>query len=210
MQMLDMLQLLKGLSRRNFQTTRLLLNRWTGEEDALLLGRYEELGPAWTVISMGIRSRSPMECRRRWLILSGALEGLNAEEYRLVYVEGYERLNKRLVRVPMERIVASPFAKLASMIDQVRFRSQRKKGGWSQIERLAVWQGLDQYGPNWQLIADKMQYRTPQQCRNLMLRRFVSLGLFDKCLPEYKKYAQSLQTEDLDDGPMEPVAEGAK
>jgi hypothetical protein len=142
-------------------------------EDELLTNRYDELGPAWTVLSLGLQSRSPIECRRRWLIISGALEELSPENYKLIYEEGYERHNGRLIKVPKERIVAGPFARLAAAVEPVRFRSERRRGGWQQSEYMAVQEGLEQYGPRWDFIAKRMQYRTGRQCRNMMQRRYI-------------------------------------
>lgn len=164
-----------------------LLGRWSETEDQLLLNKYAELGPAWTVLSLAIASRSPVECRRRWLMLSGSLEGLGPEARRLVYEEGYEWHQGRLIKIPMERVVAGPMAKLAAGIPPVRFRSQRRKGGWCQMERVAVQEGLEQYGPNWKLIAAKLQYRSPTQCRNMMLRRSILWNLdIARRLPQVK------------------------
>lgn len=162
---------------RSLHFSRLSLSsRWTAAEDALLLKRYEELGPAWTALSLGIQSRSPTECRRRWLLLSGTLEGLTALERTLVYNEGYEKHDGQLIKIPQERIVAGPFAKMAAAIEPVRFRTQRKRGGWTPQEVMAVREGYEQYGPRWDCIARKLQYRTGTQCRNMMRNRFIAWG----------------------------------
>lgn len=160
-------------TRRYLHASALRLHRWTTAEDGLLRSKYTELGPAWTLLSLSLNSRSPVECRRRWLSLSGALEGLSPEARRLVYEEGYEFHQGRLIRIPMEQIVPGPFSKLAASIERVRFRSQRRLLGWGTMERLAVREGYEQYGPNWSFIARRLQFRTGRQCRNMMLRRHV-------------------------------------
>lgn len=171
---------------RFFRSSSVLFGRWTAAEDQLLLQRYDELGPAWTLLALGIRSRSPIECRRRYLQVSGALEKLTPKQHDLIYNEGYELHpdGTTLVKVPMERIVAGPFAKLAAAVEPVRFRRERRKRGWSQMERLAVQEGVEQYGPNWSLIARKLQFRSATQCRNMMIRRVIKFDegrLFKAC-----------------------------
>ena len=162
---------------RSFRTSAALLGRWTTAEDQLLLQKYRKFGPAWTVLALEITSRSPIECRRRYLQISGALENLTPAQHQLIYTEGYELHpdGRTIIKVPMERIVAGPFAKLAAMVEPVRFRRERRKKGWSQLERIAVQEGVEQYGPNWRLIAEKLQFRTPMQCRNMMIRRAIKL-----------------------------------
>jgi hypothetical protein len=159
---------------RNFHASPMLSGRWTSSEDALILKEYAKLGPAWTALSFSVLGRSPIECRRRWLTLSGTLTTLSPQARQLVYTEGYEEHSGRLIKVPMERIVASPFAKLAAMVQPVRFRGERKRGGWSKEEIMAVQEGVLQYGPRWNFIAEKLQYRTGRQCRNMMQRRFIA------------------------------------
>ncbi|PJF19097.1 hypothetical protein PSACC_01065 [Paramicrosporidium saccamoebae] len=161
---------------RTFHASRLALSRWTGAEDATIMAKYEELGPAWTVLSLSVPSRSPIECRRRWLTLNGAMTNLPETDRRLVYNDGYELHNGRLIKIPMERISAGPFAKLVAMVKPVRFRRDRKRGGWSKEEIMAVQEGVEQYGPRWNFIAAKLQYRTGRQCRNMMQSRFISWG----------------------------------
>lgn len=160
-------------TRRYLHSSALRLHRWTATEDEMLKRKYTELGPAWTLLSLSLNSRSPVECRRRWLSLSGALENLPSETRRLVYEEGYELHQGRLIKIPMEQIVPGPFAKLAASIERVRFRSQRRLLGWGTMERLAVREGYEQYGPNWSFIARRLQFRTGRQCRNMMLRRHI-------------------------------------
>lgn len=166
------------LIRRSLHASAPRLHRWTAAEDELLASKHAELGPAWTLLSLSLNSRSPVECRRRWLHLSGALEGLSPPLRRLVYEEGYEVHQGRLIRIPMEQIVPGPFTRLAASVTRVQFRSQRRLAGWGTMERLAVREGYEQYGPNWSFIARRLQFRTGRQCRNMMLRRHIeSIGL---------------------------------
>lgn len=168
---------LRQLILRQFHNSRVSLSsRWTAAEDTLLLKRYEEFGPAWTVLALGIRSRSPTECRRRWLTVTLTVKELDPEERRLVYEEGYEKHGDQLVKVPQERILPGPFAMLAATIKKVRFRSQRKLGGWTNEEIMTVQEGYEQNGPRWDLIAKRMQFRTGRQCRNMMQKRFIEWG----------------------------------
>jgi hypothetical protein len=88
--------------------------------------------------------------------------------------------NGKLVKIPMENIVAGPFHKLAAAIPPVRFRSQRKRSGWGTLERLAVREGYEQYGPNWSLIARRLQYRTATQCRKMMMNQFIEYAFSDE------------------------------
>lgn len=159
---------------RAFHASCMLQHRWVASEDALLLEKYKELGPAWTLLSLSIRSRSPTECRRRYLTISGKLEGLSPAEHKLVYEDGYEMHNGLLIKIPQERIVSSPFARLAAAIPPVRFRSLRRRQGWTPMEIMAVQEGFEQYGPRWDVIARRLQYRTDRQCRNMMQRRFIT------------------------------------
>lgn len=158
---------------RGFHASRRLFGRWTEAEDKIILDTYEELGPAWTVLAFKVNSRSPVECRRRWLTLTNALTDLSPEERRLVYEDGYEFHNGRLIKIPMENIVASPFAKMAAAVEPARFRGQRKREGWSLMERMALREGFETVGAQWNLIAEKIQFRTGVQCRNMMQRQFI-------------------------------------
>lgn len=159
---------------RHFHTSGVSFGRWTLAEDTTLLKKYEELGPSWTVMALSLQSRSPTECRRRWLNLSGTLEGLPKDIRRLVYEEGYEMHSGRLIKIPVERIVSGPFKRLAAAVEPVRFRGERRRKGWSPTERMAVQEGFEQYGPRWDFIAKSLQFRTGRQCRNMMLRRYVN------------------------------------
>lgn len=158
---------------RYFHASLKRFGRWTAAEDELLLQKHKEFGPAWTALSLEVISRSPTECRRRWLTISGALENLSDTERKLIYEDGYEKYGNQLIKIPQERIVAGPFAKLAAAVEPVGFRSQRRQVGWGTMERLAVREGYEQYGPSWTFIARKLQYRTGRQCRNMMMRRYV-------------------------------------
>lgn len=169
---------------RSFHNSALRFGRWTAAEDTLLQEKYQELGPAWTILSLFIKSRSPIECRRRWLMLSGSLTGLNEAERKLVYEDGYDKVGDQMVLFPMEQVTPGPFAKMVASVKPVGFRSQRKAGGWGTFEKLAVREGFEQYGPNWKFIASKLQYRTPRQCRNMILKRYAmhNLNLLQKQL----------------------------
>lgn len=174
------------ISRCCFHASRTLLSGWKPQEDAKLLKRYEKIGPSWTMLAMQMPSRSPEECRRRYLRLSGQLEGLPAETARLIYIDGYEMHNGELMMIPRETVVSNPFQKAARAVDPVRFRSQRKRQGWTPMERIAVREGFEQLGPSWDTIARSLQYRTGPQVRNFMLRQSVCL-LTDKQLIEAAK-----------------------
>lgn len=174
---------------RTFHSSPILFSRWTAVEDTLLLKKYEELGPAWTVLSLCIKSRSPIECRRRWLMIGGSLEGLDEEEHKKVYEDGYDKVGNQFIQFPMEQIAPGPFAKMAAAVQPVGLRSQRKRGGWSLLEKLAVREGFEQYGPNWKLIASKLQYRTPIQCRNMMMKHYALYNT-DLLRPLMKKHTE--------------------
>ncbi len=159
---------------RAFHATAPLCHRWEAAEDANIRALYAKYGPAWTVVALRVPGRSPVECRRRHLVLEGALAGLPEGHKRLIYEENYEvRPDGSLIRVPMERIEASPFARVASSIAPVRFRRDRTRAPWSAHEMMAIREGFEQYGPRWDLIAKPLQYRTERQVRNVIVRRYI-------------------------------------
>lgn len=131
---------------RHFHPSPQSLSRWTNLEDQKLLQRYEKIGQAWTVLSLGLNSRSPVECRRRILKLTGQLKGIesNKELMDAVYVKDYEIHNGRLLKIPSEKIVSTPFQRLSVAAPYQRYRSQRKKLGWAPVELLALRQAYEQ------------------------------------------------------------------
>lgn len=54
---------------KNYVNPTLNHAEWTGEEDALLISKYDEIGPKWTYLASFFQSRSPNDVRYRWLRL---------------------------------------------------------------------------------------------------------------------------------------------
>ena len=131
---------------QKFHSSAQSLSRWTSIEDQKLLKRYDTIGQAWTLLSLGMNSRSPIECRRRILKLTGQLKGIdsNKELMDALYVKDYEMHNGRLLKIPTERILSTPFQRLSAAAPYQRYRSQRKKSGWASVELLALRQAYEQ------------------------------------------------------------------
>ncbi len=162
---------------------RRLYGAWKPSEDKLLSAAYEKYGPAWTVVSFDVPSRSPIECRKRHLKLSGVLESpelqRNPDLYHAVFEEGYE-IGKDgvLIQFPIEKIEESPLAKLSAGLERNRRKARNRKEGedWSEDEILVVREGYETYGPNWNFIAKRLYKRTPKEVKDLMQRISIELS----------------------------------
>lgn len=157
---------------------RLVLGRrgyaaWKPHEDHKLQAAYDKHGPAWTVVSFAVNSRTPVDCRKRYLKLSGVLEGVDARVREDVFQGGYEfGRDGHLIRVPMEQIEKSPMTMLA---DKLPRRTRRSGPEWSDPEILLVREAFETYGPNWEVIAKLLSKRTPEEVQKLMERQSSEL-----------------------------------
>lgn len=71
--------------------------------------------------------------------------------------------------------VGSGFIRLALRIPRLARRRRTtpqspSEHDWLEIERLALQQAYDEFGPNWELIARRMQRRTPGECARMLLK----------------------------------------
>jgi len=166
---------------------RRLYGAWKSAEDKLLLEAYEKHGPAWTIVSFAVPSRSPTECRKRHIRLSGILEtderlrdGRLAEA---VYQEGFElaKDGSHLVRVPEPVIEESPLAKLSGALPKLRRRKEQdmresEEGRpWTELEQFVMREAYEVYGPNWKVIAGRLERRSPEEVKAFMEQQAISL-----------------------------------
>lgn len=161
--------------RQQFTRLNLSLRRfygaWKTNEDGLLNTAFEKHGPAWTVVSFNIAGRTPDECRKRHLKLSGTLESSDRlkdpRAFHAVFHDGFDLAKDgTFVRFPREQIEENPITKLAARIPYTK----KKKNGaeWTLEEKLVVREGYEMWGPNWNLISTKLRKRTPEEVRTMM------------------------------------------
>lgn len=154
-----------------FRLTRRLLGAWKPEEDALLRAGLEKHGPAWTLLSFSLPGRTPQECRKRQLTLSGQLKTdsrlKDPRAFHAVFHEGFElAADGGFVRVPSEEIGETPVARLAAGLD--RSRTRRAGRPWEEGEKMVVREGYEIMGRNWKWIAARLHRRTPEEVQALM------------------------------------------
>ncbi len=153
---------------------RRLASRWTAAEDGQLARRFAEVGPAWTVLALGIPSRSPLEVRRRILALAyGAPPAAPSAAHSAYSSLDIELHGDRLVRIPAERVLPGPASLAAAAVRGTRERRVHRLAGWSRAEMVAVRQAYEEMGPNWRRMAGMLQWRTPAACRNVLFRQWV-------------------------------------
>lgn len=163
-----------------FHSTPILCRRWQAAEDEQLTKRYEKYGPSWTLISFRLNRRTPEDCRKRHLVLSGRLESIKrSADRQQLYQNGIESVDlERAIQIPNERIEPSPFAILAAKLPKRRLRQVKRENprnldSWSELEQLVVREGYEQYGPDWKRIAQRLSRRTPAQVKRMMEDRFL-------------------------------------
>lgn len=194
--------------RRGFHVSAILRRRWSEDCDARLLAAYDRIGPAWPVISAEQPGRSVGECRRRWLHLAGVLDREPYAGDKELWLQGYERITlqdgqRGWIRVPgAERLPEDPFERIATGLPLFRANWNKKLAGWSELERLALREGYEQYvhpasrkgghaenehrhdtpetetsspavDAAWLRIARRFSRRTATQCRNFFNRQHV-------------------------------------
>lgn len=161
-----------------------LCRSWRPSEDTRLLARFQRYGPVWDLIQLGFIGRRPQECRRRWLHVSGLLAKYSSDRRaQELLLGGYEPHhgsdNTELwLRFPIENAGPSPFARFCAQLPEYRRRRLKRKAGWPEIEKMALQQGFDELGPNWEAIAKEMHRRTLGQCRRFLEHRNASTQPF--------------------------------
>lgn len=160
----------------SFHTTSVLRKAWSLGEDTRLRQRYDRLGPAWHLIQLAFKGRRPQECRRRWLTLSGIIDHytrLDARTPTLLH-DGYEPHGKKWLKFPIEDPSNSPFATFCSKLPTFSRTRYKRRSGWPEIEQMALQQGVEEFGENWETIAKEMHRRTEGQCRRFLEHRNAS------------------------------------
>jgi hypothetical protein len=166
--------------RRTFiKPTVPLSKAWKQEEDQSLVDAFKKHGPAWTVVSFAVRSRSPVECRKRHLSLSGTvskLKEMHPRDRDLIFQEGYEMgKDGYLIKFPEPVIEVSPYKKLAEQLPQ----KIKKKGAngrpWTELERMVVREAYEALGPNWLVISKVLVKRTPKEIHSMMIDSTLEL-----------------------------------
>src|ERR1700733_4938588 len=142
-----------------FHTSIMFRDAWKPHQDKLLLEQYEKYGPSWTFISFAINSRSPTECRKRILTLTNALDQFKLpHEKEWAFQLGYEKHGNNWIDIPQDIIDESPFQKISKKIIKKTLREKRTKK-WTELEIMALREGYDQYGSDWEAIARRMPRR---------------------------------------------------
>lgn len=154
---------------RPLTTSARLYGAWQAAEDQLLQASFEAHGPAWTVVSFNVPSRSPTDCRKRHLQLSATLKAERLKDpraFHAVFQDGFELATEgRFVKFPVETVEATPLAKLCERLPE---RTNRQAATWSEQERLVVREAYETLGANWKLIARRLSKRTPEETRLMM------------------------------------------
>lgn len=154
---------------KTIHTTTLRMRKWGVDETELLIAKVQEFGPAWTVCSQFLPGRSALDCRKQHGTISS--KDKNGEE-KMLMKQGCEKFPDSAPHqwfiVPLEPCPKNSFENLASKIPPQKFRSEKKKLGWSNEEILALREGFELYGPDWTKISRKLQYRTPKQCQKIL------------------------------------------
>lgn len=182
-----------------FQGTRRLLRRWTESCDSTLLENYEKYGPTWGLIASKLPGRKGVECRKRWLNLSGVLEAEHYESDKQLWIDGYERMTrsdgqKGWIKVPdVEVLPEGPFERIAKYLPKFKAKWAKKEAGWNEQELLCLREGYEQYivpileaksekehdvserdeMEGWTYISRKFSHRTATQCRNFFYKQHV-------------------------------------
>jgi Myb-like DNA-binding domain len=164
------------VGRRTFHCTHIMKRAWNVADDEKLLKTHTDYGPVWGVVSRSFPSRSPRECRKRWLLLTMAIStadpALQSREERLL-IEGYERHGNRWIRFPVEDPGPSPFRRIAAAIPWFKFARDKRKAGWPLVERMALREGFEQHGRNWSFIANQMSKRSATECQKRLVEEFI-------------------------------------
>ena len=137
--------------------------------------RYERFGPAWHLIQLGFTGRRPDECRYKWIHLSGLVDRYSHNsDAQQKLKEGWEPHSSGVwLKFPVEDPGLSTFRRLCAMLPTYPRRFIKRRAGWPEIEAFAVQQGIDEYGPNWEIIANEMHRRNKGQCKRFMEHRHV-------------------------------------
>jgi histone H3/H4 len=197
-----------------FRPSLRLFRRWTEECDSKLMEVYEKYGPAWSFLASQLPGRNGMECRRRWLHLSGTLEAERFEADKKLWLDGYERITlpstgqKGWIRVPdVEKIPENPFERIAKHLPKFKTSWMKKRAGWSEIELMALREAYEQFivpleegekgeveeekiNQIWAQIAKRFSRRTGPQCRNFFHKQHIfwdSENKIKKVLQQYEK-----------------------
>ena len=85
--------------------------------------------------------------------------------------DGYEPHGKKWLKFPIEDPSHSPFATLCSKLPTFARTRYKRRAGWPEIEQMALQQGVEELGENWEAIAKEMHRRTEGQCRRFLEHR---------------------------------------
>ena len=100
-----------------------------------------------------------------------------------VYQEGFElaKDGSHLVRVPEPVIEESPLAKLSGALPKLRRRKEQdmresEEGRpWTELEQFVMREAYEVYGPNWKVIAGRLERRSPEEVKAFMEQQAISL-----------------------------------
>jgi len=189
-------------NNRPFHSSSILFRAWGQSDDKKLLDRYNRYGPSWTFLSFTIPHRTPDECRKRILHLTGRISSslnLHPKDREKMFHHAMEfepnennssdnssssngisdgdgglKVKGKWHSYPPTPISPSPYLILASKIRKKTMK-ERWNPQWTQMEIWALREGYDQWGDNWTKIAYRIPRRTPAQCRKFMEKRYRGL-----------------------------------
>lgn len=169
-----------------------LLRRWTEDCDTKLMQFFDKYGPAWGLLASNFQGRTALECRKRWLTLSGTLEAERYETDKQLWLDGYERITlddgqKGWIRVPdVEKLSENPFEMITKHLSSFKSSWLKKQTGWSQMELIALREGYEQFilpllasgdeeeiNGAWDHLAKRLSRRTGTQCRNYFVKQHI-------------------------------------
>ena len=70
--------------------------KWTTEEDILLMQKYEEYGPKWSIISKFFKARTDVNIKNHWTVLNQRIQKISIGNYKnftIPYIKALSKLN---------------------------------------------------------------------------------------------------------------------
>ncbi|KAL1412147.1 myb-like DNA-binding protein bas1 [Vanrija albida] len=147
--------------------------RWTQEEDDALItavGKYgcaRGPGSQWSKISEGLPGRTNKDCRKRWFhsldpaVRKGKWSAEEDDSLRRLYAEMGPQWKEIALRIPGRKD-----DQVSKRWRDVLAPELTAKKPWSGEEDQLLLELLEQLGPRWTAIADKLPGRSPIACRN--------------------------------------------
>ena len=163
--------ILQFLGSKSFTAT---VSKWSKPADETLLKLVDKYGPSWTMLSFKIPNRSPVEVRRRYLLLSGSFDN-QAEDVKMRLRAGWDRTSQGdWLRIPMDTIASNPHSQLVGDVPRYRRAYLKRARNWQDAEeQRAVLFGAIEYAGDWEKTVKGLKRRTAVQCKNFVEERLA-------------------------------------